>query len=158
MSHGVRLPSLLFLCLGNICRSPLAEGAFRAEAARLGRDLLIDSAGTGDWHVGNPPDTRAQAIARAHGVDISGYRARQVCAGDFRRFTHIFAMDTDNLASLHALAPPDGTAQVGLLLDLVEGRRGRSVADPYLGDARAFARTWDEVSQAARALGTLLGG
>src|SRR3546814_5357675 len=86
-------PSILFVCLGNIGRSPLAEGAFRAAAQAAGLDVAADSAGTGDWHVGRPPDIRAQAVARAHGVDISGLRARQVTADDFRRFTHVFALD-----------------------------------------------------------------
>lgn len=80
-------PSVLFVCLGNICRSPLAEAAMRAEAARLRLDVHIDSAGTGGWHAGDPPDRRAQAVARKHGIDISAYQARQVTRADFRRFT-----------------------------------------------------------------------
>src|SRR3546814_12602610 len=78
-------PSILFVCLGNICRSPLAEGAFRAAAQAAGLDVAADSAGTGDWHVGRPPDIRAQAVARAHGVDLSGLRARQVTADEIGR-------------------------------------------------------------------------
>src|ERR1700755_3269414 len=90
--------SVLFVCLGNICRSPLAEAALRAEAERAGLAIAVDSAGTGDWHVGTRPDARAQAPALRHGNDIAGYRARQVTPGDFTRFTHIFALDPDNLA------------------------------------------------------------
>lgn len=78
--------SVLFVCLGNICRSPLAEAALRAEAERAGLPIWVDSAGTGDWHVGSAPDPRAQAVALRHGIDISGYRGRQVTAADFRRF------------------------------------------------------------------------
>jgi protein-tyrosine phosphatase len=104
-------PSVLFVCLGNICRSPLAEAAMKAEAARLGLDWEIESAGTGGWHVGDPPDPRAQATALRHGVDISGYRGRQVKAEDFRHFSHIVALDTDNLANLKRLQPKDGTAR-----------------------------------------------
>lgn len=74
------MPSILFVCLGNICRSPMAEGALRAEAVRLNLDLIVDSAGTGDWHAGQAPDARAQATARRHGVEIGGLRARQVTA------------------------------------------------------------------------------
>jgi protein-tyrosine-phosphatase len=104
-------PSVLFVCLGNICRSPLAEAAMKAEAARLGLDWEIESAGTGGWHVGDPPDRRAQATALRHGVDISGYRGRQVKAADFRHFSHVVALDADNLANLKRLQPKDGTAR-----------------------------------------------
>ncbi|RVT89365.1 low molecular weight protein-tyrosine-phosphatase [Sphingomonas crocodyli] len=144
--------AVLFVCLGNICRSPLAEAAFRARAEAAGLDVTIDSAGTGDWHVGRPPDRRAQAIARANGIDISGYRGRQVAPDDFRRFSHIFALDAQNLTDLARVAPADGTAQVSLLLDLVPGMEGESVADPYFGDDDGFEVTWDEVDRAAKAL------
>ncbi|MEB3414942.1 low molecular weight protein-tyrosine-phosphatase [Alteriqipengyuania sp. WL0013] len=143
-------PAILLVCLGNICRSPLAEGAFRAEAARAGVIAEIDSAGTAAWHVGKSPDPRSIAAARAGGVDISRQRARQVTAEDFARFTHIFAMDDTNLADLEAMAPPGATAEVHLLLDLVESRAGASVIDPYYGDEEMFAYTWDAVSEAAR--------
>ena len=144
--------SILFVCLGNICRSPLAEGALRTEAARLGLDLIIDSAGTGDWHAGEPPDERAIEVARRNGVDISGLRARQVRPADFRRFTHVVALDHDNLSNLRKLAPADATAELSLLLDHVEGREGQAVADPWFGDAAGFDITWAEVTEAARAL------
>ena len=143
-------PAILLVCLGNICRSPLAEGAFRAEAARAGVDAEIDSAGTAAWHVGKSPDPRSIAAARAGGVDISRQRARQVTAEDFTRFNHIFAMDDKNLADLESIAPPSATAEVRLLLDLVELRAGASVIDPYYGDEQMFAYTWDAVSEAAR--------
>jgi protein-tyrosine phosphatase len=145
-------PAILFVCLGNICRSPLAEAAFRARAAEAGLDAVADSAGTSGWHIGDPPDRRAQATALRHGIDIARYRGRQVELADFHRFTHIFALDHDNLASLRQSAPGDGTAEVGLLLDLVDGLRGQAVADPYYGDEAGFERTWDEVDAAARAL------
>ncbi|GLS01151.1 phosphotyrosine protein phosphatase [Brevundimonas denitrificans] len=144
--------SILFVCLGNICRSPLAEGALRTEAARLGLDLIIDSAGTGDWHAGEPPDERAIEVARRNGVDISGLRARQVRPADFRRFTHVVALDHDNLSNLRKLAPADATAELSLLLDHVEGREGQAVADPWFGDAAGFEITWAEVTSAARGL------
>ena len=151
-------PALLFVCLGNICRSPLAEAAFREAAAEAGLDAETDSAGTGDWHVGGPPDRRAQAEALHHGIDIAGYRARQVSTEDFRRFTHILALDRQNLADLRALAPADATADLSLLLDHVEGMSGRSVADPYFGEDEGFAETWREVSLAAEALVRQLAG
>ncbi|ANY20859.1 Low molecular weight protein-tyrosine-phosphatase YfkJ [Tsuneonella dongtanensis] len=144
-------PAVLLVCLGNICRSPLAEAAFRAEARKAGLDLEIDSAGTADWHVGKPPDPRSVAVAAAAGIDISGLKARQVTEDDFRRFTHIFAMDNQNLADLVAIAPPDAAARVGLLLDMVAFREGASVVDPYYGDAEMFEYTWSAVSEAARA-------
>lgn len=144
--------NILFVCLGNICRSPLAEAAFREEARRLKLDVQADSAGTGNWHVGSPPDPRAQAVARRHGVDISALRGRQVKPADFRRFTHLVAMDHDNLANLRRLAPSDATAELSLLLDHVEGRAGQAVADPYFGEDDGFDLTWADVTIGARAL------
>jgi protein-tyrosine phosphatase len=144
--------SILFVCLGNICRSPLAEAALRAEAARLGLDVHVDSAGTGDWHVGRPPDRRAQAAAARRGVDIGHLRARQVVPADFARFDHIIALDASNLADLARTKPAGAKASLSLLLDHVPGREGQAVADPYHGEARHFDATWEEVSRAARAL------
>ncbi|WP_439567261.1 low molecular weight protein-tyrosine-phosphatase [Sphingopyxis sp.] len=145
-------PAILFLCLGNICRSPLAEGAARAAFAAAGVDARLDSAGTGDWHVGHPPDARAQAEARRRGTDISDLRARQLVWGDFYRFDLILAADVANLREARALAPADATARVRLMLDLVPGRQGDSVTDPYYGDDGGFAATWDDVSAVAAAL------
>ncbi len=145
-------PAILFVCLGNICRSPMAEGAMRVVAEQAGLELTLDSAGTGDWHVGNPPDPRATATARANGVDISHLRARQVTREDFTRFTHVFALDDKNLRNLRALAPVDTTAELALLLDMVPGREGEPVADPYFGGEEGFAATWRDVTVAAEAL------
>ncbi|MEC3909853.1 low molecular weight protein-tyrosine-phosphatase [Sphingobium sp. CR2-8] len=145
-------PSVLFVCLGNICRSPLAEAALRAEADKAGIAMLVDSAGTGDWHVGSPPDARAQAVALRHGINIGGYAGRQVEAEDFRRFTHIFALDADNLKNLRRIRPSDGTADLRLLMDMVPGREGTGVVDPYYGDDAGFDRTWDDVTRAAQAI------
>lgn len=149
--------SVLFVCLGNICRSPLAEAAFRSEADRIGLDVEIDSAGTGGWHVGHPPDRRAQAVALRYGVDISRYKGRQVKADDFRRFTHIVAQDADNLSDLMLIRPDDATAQLSLMLDHA-GRSGQSVADPYYGDDAGFEVTWSEVASAARGLARRIAG
>ena len=144
--------AVLFVCLGNICRSPLAEAAFRAEAERIGLDADIDSAGTGEWHVGQPPDVRAQAAARRHGADISRLRARRVTRDDFHRFDHILALDEDNLAHLERMRPAGAHARLSLLLDHLEGREGEDVADPYYGDDRHFDATWADVAAAARGL------
>lgn len=151
------MTSVLFVCLGNICRSPLAEGALRAAAADAGIDVEVDSAGTGGWHAGDPPDRRAQAAARRHGTDISGLRARQVRPEDFRRFDFVFALDRQNLRDLQAIMPADATAELGLLMDLVPGREGSSVADPYYGEDRDFDVTWADVHGAAEVLVARLG-
>jgi protein-tyrosine phosphatase len=144
--------SVLFVCLGNICRSPLAEAAFRREAERLGLEVVIDSAGTGEWHIGRPPDPRAIAVAERNGADISNLRARQVTAADFRDFDHIVALDLENLANLKAMAPPDARARLSLLLDHVEGREGEAVADPYYGEDSHFDAAWTDVTEGAEAL------
>ncbi len=99
-----------------------------------------------------PPDPRAQATARAHGLDISGYRGRQVAAGDFHRFSHVIALDHENLAALRALRPRDASAQLSLLLDHVPGRAGEAVADPYFGGPSGFDATWADVTAGAEAL------
>ena len=127
----------------------------KAEAARLGLDVEIESAGTGDWHVGHAPDERAQATALNHGIDISGYRGRQVKPADFRHFTHIVALDANNLEDLKRLAPQNGTAELSLLLDHA-GRPGKSVADPYWGDDAGFEATWADVSAGAAGLARAL--
>lgn len=145
-------PAVLFVCLGNICRSPMAEAAFREEAVKAGLAVTIESAGTGGWHVGNPPDPRAQAEALRHGVDISKYRARQVVEEDFVRFGQIFALDPQNLQDLKRIAPRRTLAKVGLLMDLVPGRAGTAVIDPYYGTDEDFAEAWDDVSLAAQRL------
>lgn len=145
-------PTVLFVCLGNICRSPLAEGAFRDLAQQNGFKVKTDSAGTGDWHIGRAPDKRAQAAARNHGLDISDLRARQVSKQDFHLFDYIIAMDGKNLANLKRMQPKDGKAKLNLLLDYVAGKEGKSVADPYHGGADDFEKTWQDVSTGAKAL------
>lgn len=138
----MKTPSILFVCLGNICRSPLADGALRHRVRQLDLGWSVDSAGTGGWHAGDPPDPRAIAVARAHGVDISGLRGRQVAPEDFERFDLILAMDHGNLAGLRRIAPAEAPADLRLALDLVEGRQGQAVADPYYGEASGFHATW----------------
>ncbi len=151
-------PSVLFVCLGNICRSPLAEGAMRAAAAELGLSLVIASAGTGPWHVGEPPDRRAQAVAEKYGVDISKKRGRQVKPADFRHFTHIVALDRQNLVDLRQMAPKDASADLSMLLDHVPGRAGEPIADPYYGGPKDFETAWADVAAGTRALAEKLAG
>ena len=145
-------PAVLFVCLGNICRSPMAEGALRAAAAKAGLDITVDSAGTADYHIGEAPDPRAIAIAKEHGVDISGAIARQLTSDDFSRFTHIFALDKANVAGINARAPRHGAAKRSLLLDVVDGRSGEAVPDPYYGDETDFAECWKTIEQAVEAI------
>ena len=124
----------------------------RDQARKAGLPAEIDSAGTGDWHVGSAPDNRAIAVARANGADISTLRARQVTADDFHRFDHIVAMDRANLQALRALHPSGAKARLSLLLDHVEGRKGQAVADPYYGAHEHFERTWSDVQAGTAAL------
>ncbi len=149
-------PALLFVCLGNICRSPMAEGAFRAAADDIGLDCEIDSCGTAAYHIGKSPDPRAIETAAKAGVDISALRARQLCEDDFSRFTHILAMDHQNLADIKAASPASASVGISLLLDHVEGREGAAVADPYYGGEEHFAYTWEDVNLAAKALAAKL--
>ena len=139
--------NVLFLCLGNICRSPLAEGAFRHLLAERGlTGLSVDSAGTGGWHAGEPPDARSIRIASEHGVDISGQRARQLAADDFARFDWIVAMDGDNLrtaAARRPAGPRHERARLVAMLDFVPDRRDLDgVPDPYYGDLDGFREVW----------------
>ncbi|CAN0622041.1 Low molecular weight protein-tyrosine-phosphatase [Burkholderia multivorans] len=150
--------SICFVCLGNICRSPTAEGVMRhqVEAAGLGEWIEIDSAGTGDWHVGEPPDARAQAAALARGYDLSALRARQVSAADFERFDFILAMDAANLAELRRRCPPAHRGKVRLLMEFASGVPAQEVTDPYFGGAQGFEQVLDQCEAACEGLlGTL---
>lgn len=142
-------PAVLFVCLGNICRSPMAEGAFRAAAARAGLAVKTDSAGTADYHVGEPPDPRAIAMAAKNGVDISDLRGRQLVPEDFRRFDHILVMDHANLRNARKIMPADAKTEPRLLTDRIPGREGSAVDDPWYGETDAFAVTWALVTAAA---------
>ena len=144
--------SVLMVCLGNICRSPLAEAALRAAAEREGIEIEVDSAGTGDWHIGHPPDPRAVHVAQLlGGLDIGSLQARQIERQDFYRFDHIVAMDTANLRHLRGLMPSDSRSQLSLFLDHLPGHEGQSVADPYYGETSGFETCWHEVRAAADA-------
>jgi protein-tyrosine phosphatase len=153
-SSGRETVRVLFVCLGNICRSPTAEGVLRRLAATEAPDLAleIDSAGTADYHIGSPPDKRSCAHAARRGYGLDALRARQVKVEDFRRFDLILAMDENNLRDLQALAPPGATARVALFMDFAPGASGRPVPDPYYGDAAGFEEVLDLIEAAARGL------
>ncbi len=138
---------VLFVCLGNICRSPLAEGVFTDLVAKAGLDerIAADSAGTGGWHVGEPPDPRSTEVARRHGVDISLQRARRVDPRDFERFDYVVAMDASNLDHLRRL--PQGRARLMRLLDGVPELRVRDVPDPYYDGDDGFEHVYQLVSR-----------
>ena len=145
--------SVLFVCMGNICRSPTAEGVFRALADEQGVDVEIDSAGTGSWHVGAAPDERATAAAAERGIALIG-AARQVEAADFDRFDLIVAMDADNVAGLQRLAPDGEAAEKIRLLREFDPEAGGDldVPDPYYGGPDGFEDVLDMVQRSSRAL------
>ena len=127
--------NILMVCLGNICRSPLAEGIMKHKAGQAGLDWFVDSAGTGFWHVGELPDPRSIATARQYGIDLTDQRARQFRAADFERFDRIFVMDTQNLRDVLRLAGRDEhRTKVELILDQTHPGQNRSVPDPYYDD------------------------
>ncbi|WP_018915796.1 low molecular weight protein-tyrosine-phosphatase [Vreelandella zhanjiangensis] len=144
---------VLFVCLGNICRSPTAEGVFRRalEDAGMGEQVVIDSCGIGNWHVGKAPDQRAQVAAKRRGIDLSPLCARQLTASDFLDFDYILAMDNANLQAMHALKPAESQAYVGLFLDFA-GRPGSEVPDPYYGGDQGFEDVLDMIEAASHGL------
>ena len=145
---------MLFVCLGNICRSPTAEGVLRAIATRElpQQPLLVASAGTANYHVGEPPDRRTVAAARRRGYDLSAQRARQVGAEDFGRFDYVLAMDRANLAELERLRPQGASAEVGLFLDFAADSGFEEVPDPYYGGSEDFEQVLDLCEAGARGL------
>jgi protein-tyrosine phosphatase len=149
---------ILFVCLGNICRSPMAEGIFRRAAEDQGvLDLFeIDSAGLGHWHVGQAPDPRAQNAVRNRGIDISGQSARQVEHDDFARFDLLLAMDGQNYQELVELAPSDARHKIRLLLDFAPQAAATDVPDPFFGGPAGFDHAFDLIDQASRGLLTHL--
>src|SRR5512146_2908735 len=146
--------SILFCCMGNICRSPTAEAVFRhyVEKAGLAERIHIDSAGTHGYHVGDAPDARTQRAARQRGYDMSRLRGRQVEAGDFMHFDYVLAMDEANLDILRRLRPHNAQGHLGLFLEFAEHHREREVPDPYYGGADGFERVLDMVEDAAHGL------
>lgn len=145
---------ILFVCMGNICRSPTAEGVFRKLLRELapGLEVEVDSAGTHAYHIGSPPDRRAQEAARRRGIDLSSLRARVVTEEDFERFDYILAMDEDNLAELMARCPRHRRSRLRLLMEFAPHLGVEEIPDPYYGGTAGFERVLDLVEEAARGL------
>ena len=149
--------SVLFVCLGNICRSPTAHAVFQAlvEDSGLSEHIEVDSAGTGDWHIGHAPDQRTCAVAAEHGYDMSSLRARLVDADDFDQFDYILAMDHDNLANLKAICPADYAGSLELMLDYTVAETFAEmdeVPDPYYGGDDGFSLVLELVEDACAGL------
>lgn len=144
---------VLFVCTGNICRSPTAEGYFRHLAAEAGHgdSIEADSVGIGGWHVGDPPDSRAIEAAARRGIDISGLRARQLRRADFEAFDLLLAMDRGHRRELAGRAPPEHAAKVRMFMEAARGSRAPSVPDPYYGAAEGFEQVLDMIEEGARA-------
>ncbi|MCY1276663.1 Low molecular weight protein-tyrosine-phosphatase YfkJ [compost metagenome] len=144
---------ILFVCMGNICRSPTAEGVFRHRLAQSGllERVQVDSAGTGDWHVGKQADARTRRAALQRGYDLSALRARQVEAADFSRFDLILAMDESNLHYLRGMRPDNASAEMDLFLRRYQLALDE-VPDPYYGGDEGFEQVLDLIEQASEAL------
>ena len=145
---------VLFVCLGNICRSPSSEGVFRqrVEQAELGSFIDIDSAGTAAYHIGDPPDPRAIVAAAKRGVELQDLRARQVHISDYDRFDYIIAMDRYNYNDLMSLAPPEHDSHICLFLDFAEQHTDTEIPDPYYGGGDGFEHVLDMIDDASDGL------
>lgn len=145
---------VLFVCMGNICRSPTAQGVFRRLLEREGLRMAIvtDSAGTHTYHTGEPPDLRAQETALRRGIDLSDLRARLVEPQDFSRFDYVLAMDQENYHGLAKICPPGAERKLMLLMDFAPHLQTREVPDPYYGGASGFERVFDMVEAASEGL------
>jgi protein-tyrosine phosphatase len=150
----MKIVSVLFVCMGNICRSPTAQGVFRALVERegLADRIVTDSAGTISYHVGEPPDRRARETAVKRGLDLSDLRARRAVSEDFKRFDYLVAMDRDNFSELMAICPEGFEERLHLFMDFAPHRPEMEVPDPYYGGVRGFDRVFDMVEEASRGL------
>jgi len=150
----IRSVSVVFVCMGNICRSPTAEGVFRhvVNERNLQDVIKIDSAGTHAYHIGESPDSRSQATAKSRGVDLSAQRARKVEANDFERFDYVIAMDRSNYENLKVLASPEQQEQLHLFMDFATAWDNAEVPDPYYGEGDGFANVFDMVQSASEGL------
>jgi len=150
----VQAVKVLFVCTGNICRSPTAEGVFRhfTEQAGLSGRVLSDSAGTHGYHVGEAPDPRAQRAAECRGYDLGALRARQVTPDDFGRFDYILAMDRENVLALRCICPPQHSGKLKLFMEFGGDPAVREVPDPYYGGMHGFERVLDLAEQGSRGL------
>lgn len=152
--------SVLFVCMGNICRSPTAEGVFRrlVEMEGLADAIDIDSAGTHAYHIGKPPDARSQLHARKRGVDLSTQKARKIDASDFEKFDYLLAMDHDNLARLQAECPPQYRHKLSLFMRFAKNSGAAVVPDPYYDGDRGFELVLDYIEDASGGLMEVLRG
>jgi protein-tyrosine phosphatase len=143
---------VLFVCLGNICRSPIAQGVFEELVRKEGLegDIFVDSAGTGTWHLGHPPDERARASAKRRGLDISGQKARRISSDDFHSFDYILTMDEENFREVSSLGA--GRAEVRPFLDYAKDSPEAEVPDPYFGGDDGFERALDLAEEASAGL------
>ena len=146
--------SILFVCMGNICRSPTAEGVFRKRVgdAKLAHAIHIDSAGTHAYHIGEPPDMRSQQYAARRGYDLSIQRARKVSAEDFILFDHVLAMDHDNLDRLKSACPPQYAHKLALFMEYARHHDSKVVPDPYYGGGNGFELVLDYIEDASDGL------
>lgn len=145
---------VLFVCLGNICRSPTAEGVFRklVQDEKLEHHFIIDSAGTHAYHIGEPPDERAQEACARRGIDISGLSGRKAIAADIERFDYVLAMDRENFENLIDICPPGHETRIRLFMEFAADRPEEEVPDPYFGGPSGFDRVLDMIEDAARGL------
>ena len=143
---------VLFVCLGNICRSAMAEGVFKAKAETSGLDAHIASAGTSTWHIGEAPDPRAQEMALSRGIDISDQRGHQMSAEEFADYDYIIAMDASNLAKLRALGPARDHHKIHMMLNFADGINETDVPDPYYGGPDGFEDVMDMIEAASDGL------
>ncbi len=144
---------VLFVCMGNICRSPTAHGVFQSlvDEQGLGESIQVDSAGTHSYHIGSPPDLRSQVAAQSRGIDLTGLRARRFVTTDFTEFDYLLGMDHANLADMLALKPDATRARVRLMLEYSDRFQQQEVPDPYFGDD-GFDQVFDMIDDAARGL------
>jgi protein-tyrosine phosphatase len=143
---------LLFVCLGNICRSPLAEGIMKHKIAELGLDWEVDSAGTGGWHAGDLPDSRSIQVAKKHGVDLTYQRARKLRSIDYEAFDRIYVMDSMNYQDVKKLANEDEYDKIELIMNEVEPHRNINVPDPYYGEGDGFEHVFQMLDRACDAI------
>ena len=153
-ADGIEFMKVLFVCMGNICRSPTAQGVFEKMAAErdMAFDVVVDSAGTHAYHCGEPPDRRSQSAAERRGIDISGQRARQVETEDFDRFDIILGMDRSNIVALARKCPPRHHKRLRLLMDFAPDEYPNNVPDPYYGGAKGFDQVLDMIEAACAGL------
>ena len=154
MITRVRNHRVMFVCLGNICRSPTAHGVLQSllQARDLADSIEVESCGTSNWHIGKPPDTRAVEAAAQRGYDLNTLRGRQIQASDFSDFNYILAMDEENLEVLRAMCPDDYPGHLSLFLDFAQNASAREVPDPYYGGSAGFTSVLDLIEDACNGL------